>query len=473
MTGLQEKAKRRSYGVGFNWSPDSRFLAYTTGDEDCRRPAGVFVVPADGTGQPRELTGDGAFFLDVYAKPRWGVDGGAVYCLCRDGVREFAADGSKRGLLTASVAGTVQAWIQPQAGTELWSPDGKALLVVSRDPVTETHAIVRVDREAAEPVVLADFGTESVDRLRIDVAPDGAACYLVTEAANHPPEICKLDFSSRSCRRLVPLSPSLDDVALGSGRLVEWQGRDGTARRGALLLPAGYADGQLVPVIVQVYGGSLDSNLIARFGLGNGTINGQLLASRGYALFCPDLPMHHPERIPELPDLVEPAVDRLIELGVADPDRLGLIGHSRGGYHALALLTQLDCFRAAVCSAGRVNLTSACGIMSRDGHSPDYSGSMGGTLWEKRDTYIENSPLFRFEQVTAAVLLVCGTADAGAAAQAEEAFSALRRLGCRVELREYNGEGHWPFGEWSVDSLRDLYGRVCDWFDAHLGRGDT
>lgn len=227
------------------------------------------------------------------------------------------------------------------------------------------------------------------------------------------------------------------------------------------------------PTIVEIYGGLLGSNQLHRFGCSSSIVNGHLLASHGYAVFYPDLPMEGQGARRELPGVVLPAVEHLVESGVADPERLGVMGHSYGGFCVLALLTQTDVFRAALSSAGMVNLTSFYGIISERGDSQWTgqleSGPTSGSLWEKRDRYIEDSPLFFLDRIRTPVLLVSGTAGSGEAAQAGEAFSALRRLGKPVELRLYEGEHHWP-GNWSEDAFRDLCEAVLTWFEAHLRR---
>ncbi len=88
--------------------------------------------------------------------------------------------------------------------------------------------------------------------------------------------------------------------------------------------------------------------------------------------------------------------------------------------------------------------------MAPDGNAPwlgwteTGQSRMGGTLWEKRDTYVENSPIFYLDRVTTPLLLVCGSEDNVPRSQAEEVFVGLRRLGKRVELRRYEGRGTGP-----------------------------
>ena len=104
-------------------------------------------------------------------------------------------------------------------------------------------------------------------------------------------------------------------------------------------------------------------------------------------------------------------------------------------------------------SAVYANLTSVYGALDEHGHSrllgwcETGQARLGGSLWERRDAYVENSPLFYLDRVTTPLLLASGTvhpAMPNEAAQAGEVFSALRRLGQRVELRLYEGEDHAP-----------------------------
>lgn len=92
---------------------------------------------------------------------------------------------------------------------------------------------------------------------------------------------------------------------------------------------------------------------------------------------------------------------------------------------------------------------------------------MNGTLWQQRAAYIENSPLFYLDRTQTPLLLIVGSEDEANAAQAQEAFNALRRLGQRVEMRLYTHEGHGVTG-WSEANVRDVCTRIIAWFDEFL-----
>jgi dipeptidyl aminopeptidase/acylaminoacyl peptidase len=225
-------------------------------------------------------------------------------------------------------------------------------------------------------------------------------------------------------------------------------------------------------LLVEVYGGSAGADYLHSFDAGHAIFH-QLLAAGGYAVLFPDTPLEPRDPLRQVPGLVLPAVNRSIELGLADPDRLGLMGHSYGGYCTLALLVQTRRFKAAVAGAGTYDLVRAYTQMDEDGSDPGLAwvetgqGSMGGSPWTRRDAYIENSPLYALDRVETPLLLIQGSEEALAAGQAEAAFVGLRRLGKRVALRIYEGERHSTW-TWSEAAFRDLCAHVLAWFDTYL-----
>jgi dipeptidyl aminopeptidase/acylaminoacyl peptidase len=145
----------------------------------------------------------------------------------------------------------------------------------------------------------------------------------------------------------------------------------------------------------------------------------------------------------------------LIEQGIADPQRLGITGFSYGGYGVLATVVSTNRFKAAVVQSGSVDLIGMVyGTMSPSGTAmwaeawaENGQGRMGAPLWDRRERYIENSPIFYLDRVTTPVLAMCGVQDEGVTpTQGNEIFVALRRLGKEVEYAKYFGEGHGVLG---------------------------
>jgi dipeptidyl aminopeptidase/acylaminoacyl peptidase len=171
---------------------------------------------------------------------------------------------------------------------------------------------------------------------------------------------------------------------------------------------------------------------------------------------------------------VLPGVNKVIELGIADPAHLGVMGHSFGGYSTLSLIVQTTRFSAAIEASGFADIVGDYGEMKKDGTAFAISteeqgrGSMGGSPWDVRDRYIANSPVFFFDRIQTPLLIIQGAEDPVVAPYlGDEVFVDLRRLGKDVEYAKYEGEGHSPLN-WRYANQVDLCNRVIAWFDKYL-----
>jgi len=133
-------------------------------------------------------------------------------------------------------------------------------------------------------------------------------------------------------------------------------------------------------------------------------------------------------------------------------------------------------FKAAVEADGFGDLVGTYGAMEEDGTAFGIStlengqGQMGGTPWEYRERYIENSPFFQFDKISTPLLIIHGAKDRTVADfLGDQTFVALRRLGKEVEYAKYKGEGHSPLG-WSFANQVDFCDRIIAWFNAHLAK---
>ena len=487
LDGTETRAVAREvvfdYGQSFSWSPDGAHIAFTTSDQSYAvgpRPKGrLLVADAEGRRQPLDLSaGIDDDLRQAYEHPRWSATGDEIFCLVADGVWSFQTDGSAARKLRIDDGKVLTNWIQPPDNQVLHLSADGTLPLLLRDPAANTV------ESAAFDFSNGGISTRSVLRKRyvlrganlgMEVDWTRQIAFLRLEAAEHPPEIWWIELTTGKADRLASLNPFLEDRELGSKRLVEFLDTDGRKRRASLLLPPNYVKGRPVPMIVIVYGGALRSQRIHDFD-SHGCLcpfDSYLFAANGFAVLQPDVPLGPRDPRRGIPRSVAPAVNRVIDLGIADPARIGVLGFSYGGYSVLALITQTEMFAAAVSCAGAVNLTSYYGALNETGDTTwlgwceSGQARLGGSLWRARDAYIENSSLFYLDRVTTPLLLVSGDDDPGAFAQASETFSALRRLGNRVELRNYRGEGHWP-ARWSEPNVRDVLDLTIAWFDEHL-----
>jgi dipeptidyl aminopeptidase/acylaminoacyl peptidase len=461
-----------------SWSPDGRALAYCVSTVSKTVPEDCFVVSPVG-GPPRNATpGAHPPFGNYIRGPLWNPRSDALYLLGNDTLWRASVP---VGLLTPVAAiplRELRSIIAPAAGNRIWSPDnGRSLYVRTRDAETAQTGVARIDLETGQATLLfeedAAGHAHDVDRYRVDAS--GSTVVYVVERADAPEDlwIAGGEFDSR--RRLTHTNPQLEKYVFGRSRLVTWQSLDGVVLRGTLLLPNGYVSGRRYPLVVWVYGGGSLSHYVNRFGIEPYAYNMQLLATRGYAVLAPDAPQTLGTPMLDLAKTVLPGVNKVIDLGIADRERLGVAGFSYGGYSTLALLVQTSRFRAAVSIAGPANLISQYGQLDDDGFSfgvgwaEKSQGLMRANPWERRDRYVENSPFFYLDRVTTPLLLIHGTLDQGVPVfGADEVFTALRRLGKDVVYAKYGGADHIltrsPFIQ-----QRDYYARVIRWFGEYLG----
>lgn len=289
-----------------------------------------------------------------------------------------------------------------------------------------------------------------------------------SQSANEPPILKVLDVNSKN----IIVESVLNEInksEFGTSQLISWKQGNKTLR-GALLMPKNKKG--KVPVIMRVYGGSMQSNNVRFFGLSKfAADNHQLFATRGYAVFLPDLPMMRSnEPAEEISIAIDNALNELVKHPEIDPDRIGIIGHSFGGYSALVAITRIQRFKAAVISAGIGNLISFYTNFDPPsfnyGWIEDGQANMAATLWENKERYIRNSPLFDFQNIQVPVLVVQGTKDDLCFNEAGPIFSSLNRLGKKAELILYD-EGHSQ-GTWKEENLKDYYESVLDWFNKYL-----
>jgi dipeptidyl aminopeptidase/acylaminoacyl peptidase len=271
----------------------------------------------------------------------------------------------------------------------------------------------------------------------------------------------------------------------GELRNVEYRTADGQDLTAWLILPFGFREKIRYPVVVWVYpetiyGPSCSTTCKIN---SDATLNLQLLAARGYVVLLPSMPLkprgEASDPYFELTNGVIPAVDKLVEIGIADPNRLGVMGQSYGGYGVYGLITQTDRFKAAVASAGMSDLVSLYGTFdardryqrsARDNEFQMSSletgqGRMGGPPWRDIDRYLRNSPLTHVEHIRTPLLIIQGDLDYVPIEQGEEFFTALYRQNKQAEFVRYWGEGHVLD---SPANIRDMWHRVYAWLDEFL-----
>jgi dipeptidyl aminopeptidase/acylaminoacyl peptidase len=289
--------------------------------------------------------------------------------------------------------------------------------------------------------------------------------------------------SNAKSDRILETNTFLREIKSGQLRQIEYTSLDGENLKARLILPTDYDSEQTYPVLTWVYPGSIVSPIPSSLYALNflSPFNLQLAAARGYVVLVPSMPLN-PEGEADDPMLkllngVIPALDKAIALGIADRERLFLIGQSFGGYAVYGLITQTNRFKAAVSLAGLANLVSLYGAFDprlryqNNAHEDFFNGAimesaqvaMGNPPWKDLGRYLRNSPIFAVDRVQTPLMIIQGDMDNVSIQQGEEFFTSLYRQGKRADFVRYWGEGHVLS---SPANIKDMWERIFSWFTA-------
>jgi len=278
-----------------------------------------------------------------------------------------------------------------------------------------------------------------------------------------------LAVSRRPITRFEDPTPQLRQI---KKEIVRYEREDGVPLSFNLHLPPGYEEGTALPTVVYAYpleySGAATAGQVRgseqRFSRFWGPTHMYFLL-RGYAVLDQTaMPMiGDPETVydtfvPQLVADAEAAVEKAVEMGIADPQRIGVIGHSHGGLMVANLLAHTDLFRAGIARSGSYNKTN----------QPFGFQSERRSLFEARDAYVELSPTFFADQVKEPVLVIHGDDDSNPGTltyQSEVFFEAVRGSGGTARLVLLPFEDH---GYRARESVEHVLWEQLRWFDEHV-----
>jgi dipeptidyl aminopeptidase/acylaminoacyl peptidase len=453
-------------GLTLRWSDDGRRFAYAKRGE-------VFVQDLEG-GKPRSLTpraekSEKGEKPESTEKPET-AEAFTPVSFSRDGGRLLMT--SRKGWYVVNVADGARDLLVPMDEDEEknprltaldWAPDGGAIYASWSSRGKWERGIVRVDvaSKTVTPLVRDDrvYGGTRLSR-------DGSTFVFTMSDGNRPADLHAADARFTSVRKISDLNPWIASKALPTSELVAYRDSDGKQLYGVLRYPVGYVKGRAYPTIFEIYETFFDNGFNAR---------AAFLANHGYAVFHPSVNLVVGRPGEAWVKGVTSAANTLIEMGVADPDRLGVHGTSYGGYATALLITQTDRFKAAINISGKVNMvsfyTDSPRLGVRNTHAPEKSQDrIGGTLWEYPERYLEHSAVLRADRVKTPLLNITGDQDPNVpASQSREMYYALRRLGKEVEWVRYVNGGHRPPNS-NSESI-DFETRILRWYDKYLKNG--
>jgi dipeptidyl aminopeptidase/acylaminoacyl peptidase len=257
-----------------------------------------------------------------------------------------------------------------------------------------------------------------------------------------------------------------------TSELVNFCTLDGRAVQGVLYKPENFNPNKRYPVIIHYYERlSNELNLYHVPELSADNINIPWYVSRGYLVFTPDIWYKEGHPGMSAVNAVLGAANLLKRFLFVDSTRMGIMGHSWGGFQTDFIVTHTHIFAAAISASGMADITSGYGAVVLEGiHKQsvyEYGQTrIGKDLWNGQQLYLENSSVLNADKITTPLLLINNKGDLNIPfAQGEELFTALRRLGKEVWMLQYDGESHSIINN---RSKLDYTIRMTQFFDHYL-----
>jgi len=464
---------------GHYWTVDlsSRALKNVTADA----PVSFINTESDSTSK---------VYPDRLQKPPFGVAGwtksdASVLLYDKYDVWQVAADGSRVQRLTSGAEEEIRhrllrlddpsgafRWRRPSDSRSLkepWFDLGAPLYLSLYGDWTKKSGYGR--REPGGAVTRLLWLDKNVSSLA--KAEEADVYRYIVQDYDDSPDIFVGASDLRDAEQATATNPFQSEYAWGRSELIEYRTDKGRRLQGALFYPAGYEPGRRYPMIVYNY--ELLSQNVHRYVVPSDRnyYNISVFTSHGYLVLEPDIVFRIRQPGWSVVECVTAGVKKVIEMGVVDPGRIGIVGHSMGGFNTSFIATHTNgIFAAAVAGAPITNLVSyygdhhwGTGIAETD-HIETGQERMEVALYEDLQAYIDNSAVYNVHNMTTPLLLEAGDSDGIIAwYQSIELYNIARRAKKNVVLLGYIGEDH---GLRKKSNQRDYQRRILAWFGHYL-----
>ena len=302
---------------------------------------------------------------------------------------------------------------------------------------------------------------------------DSADVYMFNaQAFDDPPDLFVAGPDLSDVRQVTEINPFITEYAWGRAELVDFTSEAGRDLQAVLLYPANYETGERVPMIVYTYEMLSPNMHLFSSPSERRYYNFTVWTQQGYAVLLPDIVYRARDPGISALESVRAAVAKIVELGVADPARVGLIGHSWGGYQATFLPTRTDIFAASVAGAPLTDFVSFMGAIHWNPGVPEVDhwetgqARMEVPFWDDPEAHRRNSPIHKVQEMDTPLLMAFGNEDGVVDwDQGTEFYNFARRAGKQMVLLVYEGEDH---GFRQKANQVDYHRRILEWFGHYL-----
>jgi dipeptidyl aminopeptidase/acylaminoacyl peptidase len=471
-TGSRTKLKERIEDQYLQASPGGKYLLYLQADtywtlDTATKAVANVSKPAVTSFVNRESD------FTIKQKPTFGIagwtkDDESVLIYDKLDVWRVAANGSSATRLTDGAVEQIRHRYVRLDPTEEWIDTAKPFYVSLFGIWTKRSGYARVDPGASSttPVILEDKSVTALGK-----AEKADVYSFITQRFDTPPAVM-VGATLEDAKPAAKSNPFASDYAWGRSELIEYKNERGERLQAILTYPAGYEAGKKYPMVVYMYERLSDGLHRWSSPSERDPYNPAVFTSLGYILLQPDIAFRPREPGVSVADCVGAAVKRAIAMGVVDPARIGIVGHSWGGFDTVYLATHTNLFAAGVAGAPITNLVSnygnhhwSAGIAETD-HIETGQQRMEVPLWEDLPAYIRNSAVFGVSTMKTPLLVAFGDNDGTVHwHQGVELYNIARRAKKDVVMLVYGGEDH---SNRKKANQIDYHRRIVQWFGHYL-----
>ncbi len=446
------------------WSPDGKLIAFSSkrqGDPDRHTNSDIYVIEAAEGATPRQVT----TWEGTDSKPVFSPDGKTIAYL-QGGPARYS-DYDPADLATISVDGSNHTLVKPDLdshiGSPNWSPDGETLYFLLEEDRIQSVASIPVS--GGEVTTLYPSKKQPGVAGSFEVGAKGIA--VAANFPHRPTEIYRADDGMALTDHNRELRESIKWASVEAHDVA---GHDGVNVGSMLLKPPGYKKGKKYPTIVYVHGGPVSQDAFSF------DISSQIFAAQGYLVVNPNYrgssgrgkefarAIYGDWGNLEIRD-IHAVVDKLVEDGLSDPDKLGIGGWSYGGINTNFAIATDTRFSAAVSGSGAANYIAGYGT---DQYIWTYEKEVG-LPWEPEalDLYLKMSyPFLKADRIKTPTLFMCGELDFNVPViNSEQMYQALRSLNIPTQLIVYPGQYH---GLSKPSYIQDRLERMIGWYGEYL-----
>lgn len=403
-----------------------------------------------------------------YGCAGWSNDGKNILLYDQYDIWMVAADGSYSRRLTKGREKNISFRLNNPSLNKIFSM-AEDLILQSRNMKDHSTGYHVLSFKSGEELIVS--GSRKFEQL---LQSENNIFAYTSQTYNKPPQI-ELKKNGANPSVLFESNLQVKEYGYGKSEMVYHRDTAGEKVKSALIYPAGFDSSKKYPMIVYIYENM--SNLVKNyqnpslqssigFNITNYTLN-------GYFVLLPDI--FYKKGNPGISALesVKAAVNAVLRKGSIDRNRVGLYGHSFGGYEANFIISQTGLFAAAASGAGISDIIGYYFNISKNGiaqsemwrfESQQYR--MGNSLFEEKEKYLKNNPLLNADKVNTPLLLWSGKEDRVVPyTQSVSYYLALRRMKKPTVMLIYPKEDH---NIKKVDNQADLSRRMMEWFDYFL-----